>query len=178
MRDAVVAAMTLNIFNNRCDSVAMANVAQLCNNLHSLYLASGSDFVETPNYFVFDMFKTHMGARQMHIINECGDITHEGYAPMERLSTSSSMSSDSSITITLANMSMLEAVETTLSGIGLRLEGDAEIVTLSHEDVHAHNSFENPRMVQPKKEDRIFHDGDTLQIPAGGIVSVVIHPIK
>ena len=55
MRDALVAAVTLNIFNNRCDVVDMANVAQLCNNLHSLYLAGGEHFVETPNYHVFDL---------------------------------------------------------------------------------------------------------------------------
>ena len=29
MRDAVVTALTLNIFNDRCDVVGMANVAQL-----------------------------------------------------------------------------------------------------------------------------------------------------
>lgn len=63
MRDAVVAALTFNIFNNRCDVVDMANVAQLCNNLHSLYLAGGENFVETVNHHVFDLCKEHQNAR-------------------------------------------------------------------------------------------------------------------
>lgn len=62
IRDAAVTALTLNIFNNHCEKIRMANVAQLVNKLHCLFLAGGEHCIETPTYYVFDMFKEHQGA--------------------------------------------------------------------------------------------------------------------
>lgn len=50
MRDAAVTALSLNIFNNNCEKIRMANVAQLVNNLHALFLASGENCIVTPTY--------------------------------------------------------------------------------------------------------------------------------
>ena len=68
VRDAVVSALTLNIFNNNCDKVQMANVAQVCNNLHALFLADENNFIETPTYYVFDMFKGHQGGNALKTV--------------------------------------------------------------------------------------------------------------
>ncbi|MEG0742794.1 MAG: alpha-L-arabinofuranosidase C-terminal domain-containing protein [Clostridia bacterium] len=174
MRDAVVAAMTLNIFNERCDYVAMANVAQLCNNLHSLYLAGGEHFVQTPNYYVFDMFKTHQDAKQLHVISDCGTFTREGFRDMPQVSASASQAADGSVTVTLANLNMTSAVELELSGIGAALAGQATITTLADADVHAHNTFEQPERIVSTKKQIAFADGQVVTLPAGGIVSVVI----
>ena len=59
MRDAVVAALTLNIFNKHADRVRMANIAQTVNVLQSVALTDGEDMVLTPTYYVFKMFKAH-----------------------------------------------------------------------------------------------------------------------
>src|SRR5579859_2169293 len=63
MRDALVAALTLDTFNRHADKVAMANVAQLINNLHSLFLAVEDKFVVTPNFHIFDMYSAHQNGR-------------------------------------------------------------------------------------------------------------------
>ena len=84
----VIAALTLNIFNNRCDVVGMANVEQLCNCLHSLYLASEEHFVETPNYHVFDMFKTQQGEHHIDTAVSCDLMEREGFRNMDLLSAS------------------------------------------------------------------------------------------
>jgi alpha-N-arabinofuranosidase len=42
IRDAVVAGLTLNIFNNRCDRVTMANIAQTVNVLQAMILTDGA----------------------------------------------------------------------------------------------------------------------------------------
>ena len=55
MRDALHTAVTLDIFNRHADKIAMANVAQTINCLHSLFLAEGDRFVRTPAYYVFEM---------------------------------------------------------------------------------------------------------------------------
>lgn len=181
MRDAVVAALTLNIFNNRCDVVRMANVAQLCNNLHSLYLTSGEHFVETPNYFVFDMFKTHQGARQLELINDCGERTggerfRAAARPLECVSASASQASDGSVTVTLANTDMRVPAEVRLSGIGGSLSGRAEITLLAADDPHACNTFENPGAVRPETRVTPFDDGDRICVPAAGVACVRIAP--
>ncbi|HCH30419.1 MAG TPA: alpha-N-arabinofuranosidase, partial [Ruminococcaceae bacterium] len=53
MRDALVAAINLNIFNNHCDTVCMANIAQMVNVLQAMILTEGSKMVLTPTYHVF-----------------------------------------------------------------------------------------------------------------------------
>ncbi len=171
MRDAVVAALTLNIFNNRCDVVAMANVAQLCNNLHSLYLAGGENFVETPNYHVFDLFKTHQGGRQIEVSVNGESIEREGYRPMELISASAS-EKDEEITITLANLHLTEAQRVKLTFVGGVCTGSAHVSVLHHEDAHAMNTFENPTAVVPTH----YEAGslDEIEVPAAGIVSIVM----
>ena len=48
MREALVAGNTLNIFQNNCDKIRMANIAQVVNNLQSLMLAAGDRCITTP----------------------------------------------------------------------------------------------------------------------------------
>jgi alpha-N-arabinofuranosidase len=62
MRDAVAAACNLNIFNNHCDRVRMANIAQMVNVLQAMILTKDNEIVLTPTYYVFDLFKVHQDA--------------------------------------------------------------------------------------------------------------------
>ena len=57
MRDAIVAGLTLNIFNKHADRVKMANIAQAVNVLQSVILTDGDKMVKTPTYYVFKMYK-------------------------------------------------------------------------------------------------------------------------
>ena len=53
MRDAMVAAMSLNIFHRHTDRLTMANIAQIVNVLQAMILTKGSEIVLTPTYHVF-----------------------------------------------------------------------------------------------------------------------------
>ena len=175
LRDAVVAALTLNLFNNRCDVVGMSNVAQLCNNLHTLYLASGEHFLETPTYFVYDLFKAHQGARQLETLVDCGCAgPDDGEAPLCQVSASASQAQDGSVTLTLANLSVTDSADVRLDALGGALTGMAEISTLCAADPHTCNTFENPHAVRPVRESRPFASGDTIRLPAASVVSVHI----
>ena len=68
LRDALVAALSLDTFNRHADKVDMANVAQLINNLHSLFLADGDRFVATPTFHVYTMYRRHQGAKGVRIV--------------------------------------------------------------------------------------------------------------
>lgn len=174
MRDAVVAAHTLNIFNDRCDSVVMANVAQLVNNLHSLYLAAGDKYIETPNYHVFDLYKGHMDARQLRVINSCGQIERDGFAAMPRVSASASEAQDGSVTITMANMEYDQDIKLELMGVDGSIEGKAEIALLRGDVPQAHNTFENPFRVKPTYSAMEMKQGGRVTLPAASVMSLRI----
>ena len=173
MREAVVAAMTLNQFNNHCDTVAMANIAQLCNNLHSLYLAGGENFVETPNYHVYDLFKAHQGGKQIATSVNCETREREGFRPMETLSVSAS-EKDGRVTITFANLDLLETQSVRITTVGGSLRGLARVATLRHNDPHTCNTFENPWSVVPTVAEIPWPEEGRLAIPAASVVALQV----
>ncbi len=177
MRDAMVTALTFNILNSRCDIVKMANVAQLCNNLHCLYLAGGEHFVETPTYHVFDMYKTHQGGRQIETSVSCASVESTFYKDVkhhERLGLVSASASekDGKLTVTLANLHMTKAQRVTLNMLGGEYKGKAQMMVLSHKDPHTCNTFENPKAVVPVC--REVASVGVVEIPPAGIVSIII----
>ena len=62
MRDAIVAALSLNVFQRHTDRVKMTNIAQVANVLQSMVLTRGDKMVLTPTYYVFKMYIPHQGA--------------------------------------------------------------------------------------------------------------------
>lgn len=140
MRDAVIAALTLNIFNNHCDKVRMANLAQLCNNLHSLFLTQGEICVATPNYGVFELFRFHQGAEAIRT------VTQDNADPAAHLSVSASIR-EGEVTLTLANCSCEQSLAVEPVLLGADWMGDGVAYLLSGEEMHAHNTFERPNAV-------------------------------
>lgn len=169
LRDAMVSALTLNIFNNRCDVVRMANVAQLCNNLHCLFLAGGEHLILTPTYHVFDLFKTHQGARQIAVATDAACRGPEG---LPNLSVSASQREDL-VTITLANTQFDQGMQVQLSAFGGSLRGDGTLTLLTG-DPHDHNTFEHPDRVRPQRVTRAFTGGDVIDLPAASVAAIVI----
>lgn len=143
MRDAVVSALTLNIFNNNCDKVQMANVAQVCNNLHTLFLAGGENCITTPTYHVFDMFKEHQGA-------ECIGVTVTDNDELKESISVSASVKDSKTLVTICNLSYNNDAEFMLEGLGADIGDTAEGILLCSDDPNAHNTFEKPNEVTPK----------------------------
>lgn len=76
----LVAAINLNIFNNHCDTVCMANIAQMVNVLQAMILTEGSKMVLTPTYHVFEMYKGHQGAKQLESYAETTLLNHDDQA--------------------------------------------------------------------------------------------------
>src|SRR4029077_1870854 len=62
MRDAMIAGVTLNIFNNHSDRVRIANLAQCVNVLQAVILTDGTKIILTPTYHVMEMYKVHQDA--------------------------------------------------------------------------------------------------------------------
>jgi alpha-L-arabinofuranosidase len=153
MRDAILAGLTLDTFNRHADKVAMANVAQLVNCLHSLFLAHEDKFIFTPTFHVFEMFVPHMGGRAVRTIFSAPEVQYTRVdKPAEFWGLSGSASiKDKQLTLTVTNPHLSEPRETEIAVRGARA-GRVQAQVLSMPDIHAHNSFENPTLVQPRTE--------------------------
>jgi alpha-N-arabinofuranosidase len=151
LRDALVAALTLDTFNRHAEKVDMANVAQLVNNLHSLFLADGDRFVATPTFHIYEMYRPHHDGKSVRLAVESPDVRFKAGGKDEaifRVAGSASLK-DRALTITLVHSHASEEAE-----LRLRLRGasaaEVRTTTLTHAELNAHNTFENPNSVVPK----------------------------
>ena len=67
LRDAAVAAVTLNIFHRHADRVRMTNIAQMVNVLQAMILTDGARMLTTPTYHVFDLYTDHQDAEYVDV---------------------------------------------------------------------------------------------------------------
>ena len=112
MRDAMVAAVHLDIFNRHCDRVYMANIAQTVNVLQAIILTEGSRMVLTPTYYVFDLYKAHMDARELDCFVEAEQAGTDRYR-MPGISASAS-EKDGRVTLTVSNLNPEKGEEVTV----------------------------------------------------------------
>ncbi len=122
MRDAVLAGLTLDTFNRHADKVAMANVAQLINSLHSLFLAHEDKFIVTPTFHVFEMFMPHMGGRAVRALFSAPEARYTRVdKPAEFWGLGGSASvNGKQLTLTVTNPHASEARETEIVVRGAR----------------------------------------------------------
>jgi alpha-N-arabinofuranosidase len=150
LRDAMHTAVTLDIFNRHADKVAMANVAQTINCLHSLFLARGDRYARTPVYYVFQMYRSHMGSQLAQIEIHCDELkvpSRNGSAVLPGLSGSASIK-DKTLTVTLTNPSLDSPVTARLRLTnGSMVEGRGAMLT--HAEMTAGNTLDSPNQVQP-----------------------------
>ncbi len=152
LRDALVAGITLNGFNNRADRVRMANLAQLANVLQSPILTEGPDMVLTPTYHVLDMYKNHQGATLLATGLATGEYRHDPSAKgIPALSVSASLSTAGEITLTVTNANPKKAarVPVSVSGhSGALKNARAEVLTADR--MNALNDFAHPDAVKAR----------------------------
>ncbi|HPC94350.1 MAG TPA: alpha-L-arabinofuranosidase C-terminal domain-containing protein [Sedimentisphaerales bacterium] len=146
LRDALVAALTLDIFNRHADKVIMANIAQLVNNLQSLFLAHEDRFIVTPNFHVFEMYAAHQKGQSLRTVFSAPEI-RQGNSALPGLAGSASLHGKR-LVLTVVNPSITEIREAQILIPGATIR-TAAVRTLSHTDIRAHNSFENPDALVP-----------------------------
>ncbi len=172
MRDALVAALTLNIFNKHCDRVKMACIAQMVNVLQSVILTEGDKMLLTPTYHIFRMYKDHQGAELVESFLTEEETTGMEEYEMPALQESVSMKEDGSILVTLANLSVSDRhfVEIVFAKKKPK-EVKAEIL---NGEIHAHNTFEEPEKVKGKafEDFAVTDEGISFIIPACSVISL------
>ena len=169
MRDAVIAAVTLNIFNNHCDRVKMACIAQMVNVLQAVLLTEGEKMVKTPTWHVFRMYRDHQGAQALPVTAE--GIGTMGGQRTPAVQASASKMESGEITVTAANLSMTESQTVRLSLKAGRPERASGILLAG--EARAHNTFDNPEAVAERPLSLTLDgDGVELVLPPCGVASV------
>jgi alpha-N-arabinofuranosidase len=117
LRDALIAASTLNIFNNHCDRVKMANLAQTVNVLQALILTSGDSMLLTPTYHVFDLYRVHQDAKWLPLtLKDVPSYTNGGDS-IPAINASASIDSNGVMHVSLVNLDPNRVLP-----IGIRLQ--------------------------------------------------------
>ncbi len=147
IRDAMIAGLVLNIFNNHADRVKMANLAQTVNVLQAVILTEGEKMIRTPTYHVMNMYKVHQDARLLPLTFESPNYEAGGKS-LPALSVSASMDEDDRLHISFVNIdaSRAHTVQLPLAALGVA-KLSAQILTGAR--LQDHNSFDQPEAVRP-----------------------------
>jgi len=176
LRDALVAAVTLNIFNQHCDRVKMANIAQTINVLQAMILTDKEKMIVTPTYHVFEMYTVHHDATLIPIELESQPYNFE-QDKIPGLNASASKDKNGVLNISICNLNPNDD-----AFVSIELNGaKASKVTgrvLTHSDMRAHNTFENPDVVKPAVFENFKVNENLVEatIPSKSVVVLSINP--
>jgi alpha-N-arabinofuranosidase len=174
LRDALVAGVTLNIFNNHCDRVKMAAIAQLANVLQSMILTDKEKMIVTPSYYVFEMFVPHHDATLLP-----GELRSADYKfnsqKIPTVSASASKDKAGKIHVTFCNLNPEQPAEVAVDLQGakaLKISGQV----LTDPAMNAHNTFENPDAIKPVNFSafKTTIDGFSVTLPAKSVVALEV----
>lgn len=163
IRDAMVAAITLNIFHKHADRVHMANIAQTVNVLQSMILTEGKQMVKTPTYHVFDLYKVHQDAEVVSSYGEHSDTLSYTVSRKDGLTS-----------ISLCNFSLDKEQSLVVDG-----QVFSDLVSsryLTADVMDAHNDFDHPEAVVIKEFEGVhLSDGAlTIALPPMSVATVQV----
>ena len=180
MRDAFVAALSLNVFHKYTDRIKMANIAQIANVLQSMILTKEDKMVLTPTYYVFQMYNVHQDATHLPLEVVCenrqvrakmGKDGEQRTLPL--LAATASKAKDGAVHISLSNVDLKDANEVTVDLAGLDLK-EVSGKILACKQVSAMNTFEQPDEVKPVvfKGAKLKNGKLTVKMPPISIVAL------
>nr|AAC38456.1 ArfI [Breznakibacter xylanolyticus] len=171
LRDALVAGINLNIFNNNADRVKMANIAQMVNVLQAVILTQGDEMILTPTYYVFKMYNVHHGATLIPMNIQTQDyVMGDQKIPMVNASASIK---DKTVSVTLCNLHASQSTKVEIDVTGFEGKtATGQIIT--GEKITDYNDFGKPEMVGLKAFNVAKPKGNklTVEIPAKSVVLV------
>ena len=170
MRDAVLAGATLNIFNNHCDRVKMANLAQIINVLQAVILTKEEKLVLTPTYHVMEMYNVHQDATMLPL-----EVTSNKYIlgkdTLIAVWASASKDKNGSTHISLVNVDAKQAQSVSVNINGANYKTVSGRI-LASDKIQHYNSFESPNKIVPAVFNGAKLNGSnlTLNIPPFSVV--------
>ena len=178
LRDAMVAALSLNVFHKHADRVKMANIAQVVNVLQSMILTDtkgNGHMVLTPTYYVFKMYKPFQNATSLPSDVQCSSHSFEKGLPIANLQSSSAKTTDGTIIVSLANIDLQKGQEVALALDGYNANSVCgEILTAKN--ITDYNDFNHTETIKSENFTgaKIKKNQIMVKIPAKSIVVLKI----
>jgi len=172
LRDALIASTTLNIFNNHCDRVRAAALAQTINVLQSLILTDKDKMLLTPTYHIFDMYKVHQDAKYLPVQLTSPDYVVDG-KKLPAINVSASQDSAGKVHISLTNLDLHNniTISTSLKDIKWKKVTGQILTSANITDI---NTFDQPDKLHLINFTGAKKDGDNLVVvmPAKSAVTL------
>ncbi len=176
MRDALIAAVTLNIFHKHADRVRMANLAQIINVLQAIIFTDGDKMMLTPTYHIFDMYKVHQDALLLPSTTQCEEIVN-GTFKADQVSASASKDKDGVIHVSLANLDLTKSVDVKVDLKGFNAKSIDNALIVKSDNIATFNTFDEPDNIALNGFDgaKVAEDGTvTVSMPAMSVVTFAV----
>jgi alpha-N-arabinofuranosidase len=178
LRDALVAATTLDIFNRHADKVVMANIAQTVNVLQAMVLTEpgGPRIMITPSGYVYGMYAQHQNGMSVRMLVQTPEIT---YSSGETLGTIPMVAGSATLKaktlfLTMTNSHASDHAEVQIGLLGGSRASSTSAKSLAGE-IHAHNTFDTPNAIKPTDLAVESHDAQVhIILPPASVTSVEI----
>lgn len=170
IRDAMIAGLTLNIFNNHADRVRMANLAQIVNVLQAVILTDKEKIILTPTYHVMEMYNVHQDALLVPSQLISNDFV-QGNSRIQAVTVSASKNQNGKLYISLTNIDNKNSQEIDISINGFKANKLSGRI-LTSTKVQDHNTFDNPTNISPKpfKSATLIKGNLKVSLPPNSVV--------
>jgi alpha-L-arabinofuranosidase len=168
LRDAILAALNLDIFARHADRVRMANIAQMVNVLQAMVMTDHERMVLTPTYYVFRMYAPFQDATLIPVQVDAGLYSHADIT-LPRLDAIAARDSKGNIWLAVINLDPGRPVRIHAAAASTALHrAHGEMLTAAQVD--SVNSFDSAHVVQPASLDVVAGPGGLmLELPAKSV---------
>jgi len=173
LRDAILAALNLNIFAQHADRVRMANIAQMINVLQAMILTDKEKMVLTPTYYVYKMYVPFQDATFVPVTFDAGTFTHDGIT-LPRIDAIAGKDKAGKLWLAITNVDPNQPTEIEVSLAGINAKS-ASGETLTAPKVDSVNTFDVPNTVVPKPVSAKAQDGKlTLELAPKSVTVIAV----
>jgi len=170
LRDAMVAALNINIFARHADRVRMTNIAQMVNVLQAMILTREGQMVLTPTYHVFHMYRGFQDATVLPIEVKSPWYNKDQWV-VPSVSAIAARGTDGVVRVAMTNVDPNRAASVQVAVSGLTPAGVTGQV-LTAPTIQSHNDFGSGEVVKPAAFTGASVAGGTLSatLPAKSVV--------
>jgi alpha-N-arabinofuranosidase len=169
LRDAIVAAVNLDIFQAHADRVRMTNIAQMVNVLQAMILTDKERMVLTPTYHVFEMYRGFQDATALPL-DVASPAYRVGEASVPAVHASAARGAAGEVRLALVNLDPQRPASVIVAAGGAHRSITGRVLTAAAMD--AENTFAAPETVKPVafQGARWVHDALAVDLPAKSVV--------
>jgi alpha-L-arabinofuranosidase len=174
IRDAMIAGVTLNIFNNHADRVRIANLAQCVNVLQAVILTNKEKMILTPTYHVMEMYNVHQDATMLPVKIISNDYTF-GNEKLPAVSVSASKDKNGVTHISLVNIDAAKSQDIVVNMNGAKYTAVTGRIITSKK-LQDYNSFDEPDKIQPAefKDAKLSASSLQVKLPPYSVVVLTL----